>query len=177
MGVDLLAGQFLHLVERHIDAFHAAHLETCVAKIFGEDGIELFREIGGADEALGLERVERIHMVLRHAHDRHFVFLLPGGDDLGFALAAEHHERRRAMGMDEVAVLLGQHRHELLVVRHHGVKLVRGAALDIEEQRNEADAFGNSRQTSSVTPGRMVGLIMPTTPRQLENAMRGPFDD
>src|SRR5215472_13271933 len=30
---------------------------------------------------------------------------------------------------------------------------------------------GNSRQTSSVTPGRMVGLIMPTTPRQLENAM------
>src|ERR1700752_2717174 len=35
---------------------------------------------------------------------------------------------------------------------------------------------GNSRQTSSVTPGRMVGLIMPTTPRQLENAMRGPFD-
>jgi hypothetical protein len=23
----------------------------------------------------------------------------------------------------------------------------------------------------------MVGLIMPTTPRQLENAMRGPFDD
>ena len=36
---------------------------------------------------------------------------------------------------------------------------------------------GNSRQTSSVTPGRMVGLIMPTTPRQLENAMRGPFAD
>src|ERR1700730_13519064 len=34
---------------------------------------------------------------------------------------------------------------------------------------------GNSRQTSSVTPGRMVGLIMPTTPRQLENAIRGPF--
>jgi hypothetical protein len=30
---------------------------------------------------------------------------------------------------------------------------------------------GSSRQTSSVTPGRMVGLIMPTTPRQLENAI------
>ena len=30
---------------------------------------------------------------------------------------------------------------------------------------------GSSRMTSSVTPGRMVGLIMPTTPRQLENAM------
>jgi hypothetical protein len=34
---------------------------------------------------------------------------------------------------------------------------------------------GNSRQTSSVTPGRMVGLIMPTTPRQEENAMRKAF--
>src|SRR5438105_432302 len=30
---------------------------------------------------------------------------------------------------------------------------------------------GRSRHTSSVTPGRMVGLIMPTTPRQLENAI------
>src|SRR5438105_14465985 len=30
---------------------------------------------------------------------------------------------------------------------------------------------GSSRHTSSVTPGRMVGLIMPTTPRQLENAI------
>src|SRR5262245_48582055 len=28
---------------------------------------------------------------------------------------------------------------------------------------------GSSRQTSSVMPGRMVGLTMPTTPRQLEN--------
>jgi hypothetical protein len=36
---------------------------------------------------------------------------------------------------------------------------------------------GNSRQTSSVTPGRMVGLIMPTTPRQLENAMGVPFGE
>src|SRR5262249_46682001 len=27
---------------------------------------------------------------------------------------------------------------------------------------------GSKRITSSVTPGRMVGLIMPTTPRQLE---------
>src|ERR1700683_3744822 len=34
---------------------------------------------------------------------------------------------------------------------------------------------GSNRQTSSVTPGRMVGLIMPTTPRQLENAMRESF--
>src|SRR5262249_46359003 len=30
---------------------------------------------------------------------------------------------------------------------------------------------GSRRMTSSVTPGRRVGLIMPTTPRQLENAM------
>src|SRR4051812_37369037 len=30
---------------------------------------------------------------------------------------------------------------------------------------------GSSRQTSSVMPGRMVGLTMPTTPRQLENAI------
>jgi hypothetical protein len=28
--------------------------------------------------------------------------------------------------------------------------------------------------TSSVTPGRIVGLIMPTTPRQLEKAMLLP---
>ena len=81
-------------------------------------------------------------MVLRHAHHRHFVFLLPLSDDLGLALAAEHHEGRRAVRMDEVAFLLGQHRHELFVVRHHGVKFVRGAALDVEEQRNEADTFG-----------------------------------
>src|SRR5436190_2593138 len=30
---------------------------------------------------------------------------------------------------------------------------------------------GSRRMTSSVTPGRKVGLIMPTTPRQLEKAM------
>ena len=38
---------------------------------------------------------------------------------------------------------------------------------------------GSRRMTSSVTPGRKVGLIMPTTPRQLEKVMtlrvmRGP---
>src|SRR3977135_3254859 len=37
--------------------------------------------------------------------------------------------------------------------------------------------FGNSRQTSSVMPGRMVGLTMPTIPRQLENAMRSPHHE
>ena len=62
-------------------------------------------------------------------------------DDLGFALAALHHERRRAVRMDQVAAVLGQHRHELLVGRHHGLELVLGAAADIEEQRDEADAF------------------------------------
>src|SRR3954465_12720844 len=31
---------------------------------------------------------------------------------------------------------------------------------------------GRSRQTSSVIPGRMVGLTMPTTPRQLVKDMR-----
>ena len=30
---------------------------------------------------------------------------------------------------------------------------------------------GSSRMVSSVTPGRMVGLMMPTTPRQLENGI------
>src|SRR5262245_56288651 len=30
---------------------------------------------------------------------------------------------------------------------------------------------GSRRQTSSVIPGRMVGLTIPTTPRQLENDM------
>src|ERR1051326_1620404 len=33
---------------------------------------------------------------------------------------------------------------------------------------------GNNLTTSSVTPGRMVGLIMPTMPRQLVNAMLAP---
>ena len=56
-------------------------------------------------------------------------------------LAAVHHERRRAVRMDQVAALLGQHRHELFVVRHHGLELVLGAAPDVEEQRNEPDAF------------------------------------
>src|SRR5271169_3962242 len=44
--------------------------------------------------------------------------------------------------MDEVALLLGQYRNELLVMRHHGLEFVLGAAADVEEQRNEADAFG-----------------------------------
>src|SRR5215213_6366471 len=34
---------------------------------------------------------------------------------------------------------------------------------------------GSSRQTSSVMPGRIVGLTMPTTPRQLENAICESF--
>ena len=35
---------------------------------------------------------------------------------------------------------------------------------------------GSRRQTSSVMPGRMVGLTMPTTPRQLENDIALPPD-
>jgi hypothetical protein len=58
-----------------------------------------------------------------------------------FALTAQHHKRRRAVGMDEVALFFCQHGHELLVVRHHGVKLVLSAPPDVEEQRNEANAF------------------------------------
>ena len=141
VGVDLVARQLLHLVERHIDPRHAAHGEARVAEIFGEDGVELGREIGGAEDRLGLERLERVHVVLRNAHDRCLVFLLPCPDDLGFALAALHHERRRAVGMNEVAAALGQHRHKLLVGRHHGRELVLRAAPDIEEQRDESDAF------------------------------------
>ena len=120
---------------------HAAHRKAGIAEIFGEHDVELFGEIGGADDGLGLQRVERIDVVHGHAHDRHLVFLLPGLDDLRLPLAAVHHERRRAVRMDQVAALLGQHRHELLVVRHHGLEFVLGAAADVEEQRDEPDAF------------------------------------
>jgi hypothetical protein len=47
-----------------------------------------------------------------------------------------------AVGVNEVAFLLGQHRHQLLVVRHHGLELVLGAAADVEKQRDQPDAFG-----------------------------------
>ncbi len=81
-------------------------------------------------------------MILRHAHDRSAIFLFPALDDLGFALAALHHEWRRAVRMNEVAAALGQDRYELLVGRHHGLELVLRAAPHIEEERNEPDAFG-----------------------------------
>ncbi|MGH6676668.1 MAG: hypothetical protein ACRECE_10680 [Xanthobacteraceae bacterium] len=38
--------------------------------------------------------------------------------------------------------LLGEHGDEFLVVRHHGMKLVGGAASDVQKKRNEAYAFG-----------------------------------
>jgi hypothetical protein len=44
--------------------------------------------------------------------------------------------------MDHIALLLGQHGHELLVVRHHARELVLRAAADVEKERNEPDPFG-----------------------------------
>jgi hypothetical protein len=45
------------------------------------------------------------------------------------------------MGVNEVAAALGKQRDALLVGRHHGRELVFGAAANIQEQRNEPDAF------------------------------------
>jgi hypothetical protein len=46
-----------------------------------------------------------------------------------------------AMGVDEIAARLGQYGNELLVMRHHRAEFILRAAADIEEQRDEADAF------------------------------------
>src|SRR5262245_19749031 len=62
-------------------------------------------------------------------------------DDLGFAFAALHHERRRALRMNEVAAALGKLRNALLIGGHHGGELVFRAAADIQEQGDEPDAF------------------------------------
>src|SRR5882724_4198667 len=80
-------------------------------------------------------------MVLRHGEDRHLVFLLPRLDDLRLALAALHHERRGAMRMDQVAVDFGELRDRLLVMRHHGLEFIFGAAPDVEKHRNARDAL------------------------------------
>src|SRR5262249_44326103 len=65
-----------------------------------------------------------------------------GLDDLTLALASLHHERRRAVRMNEVATALREHRDLLLIRGHHRLELVLGAAADIEEERNEPDALG-----------------------------------
>ena len=40
MRIDLLAGEILHLVERHLDAIHAAHDKSRVAEILGKNLVE-----------------------------------------------------------------------------------------------------------------------------------------
>src|SRR5580704_16862814 len=79
-------------------------------------------------------------MVLRDREDRRVVFLLPARDQPGFGFAAQHHERRRAHGIDEVAGLLGQERDIALIGGHCRLELVSAAAAKIEKQRNEPDA-------------------------------------
>src|ERR1700730_6452253 len=57
MGVDLLARQFLDLVERHVDTFHRTHGEACVTEISGEDRIELGRKICCSNHGLHMQVV------------------------------------------------------------------------------------------------------------------------
>ena len=90
-------------------------------------------------------------MVLRHREDRRAVFLLPGGDQPGFGLAAQHHEGRRADQVNQIALLLGQQRDLRFVARNDTLELGGGAFADVEKQRNDTDAF---RQQADELLGR-----------------------
>src|SRR6185312_13788013 len=139
--VDLLRRQLLDLVELGRHALHAEHVEAGFGEIAREQIVDLAGKIGGADEALHLEGLQRPHMVGAGGEDRHLVLLLPFPDDRRLALVAEQHEVRRALGMDEVAALLGQRREMRLVGLDGALELVGRAAADIEEERNHADPF------------------------------------
>ena len=73
--------------------------------------------------------------------------------------------------MNEITTALGELRNPLLIA---GIMAANSSSVPRRILRNNGMSpmpSGSRRMTSSVTPGRMVGLIMPTTPRQLEKAM------
>src|SRR5215475_11955172 len=55
MRIDPYGRELLHLVERHVDAIHAAHLEARIDEILREDRVELVGKIGRADETRRLD--------------------------------------------------------------------------------------------------------------------------
>lgn len=98
-------------------------------------------KIGRTDDGLYAHRTKRGDVVLSGGEDGRLVFLFPAADEPRFSLAAEHHEGRRAIGMNRVGALLGAERNLLLVSAHHRAKFLTRAAADVEKQRNDADAF------------------------------------
>ena len=64
MGIDLFAGQIPNLLERHVDSFHAEHIEARIHEIAREGVVDLSGKIRGAHEALHLQRMQsRIWLV------------------------------------------------------------------------------------------------------------------
>ena len=80
-------------------------------------------------------------MIAAGGEERDLVCLLPALDLVGLALEAEQHERWRAFGMDEVAAGVGELLDHRLIGRDRALELVGGALVDVEEQREHADAF------------------------------------
>ena len=158
VGVDLVRGQVSDLVERRRYPLHAEHLESGLHEIFGEQVVDRPGEIGRAHEALDLERLEGAHVIAAGGEHRHLVLALPFFQELGLALVAEQHERRRALGMDQVAADLGELRQQRLVRRDRPLELVGGAFLDAEKQRDHADALGQHAD-QLLEPARPQGRL------------------
>src|SRR5262245_20744828 len=59
-AIDFHCRKLLHLVEVDVHSSHVEHLEPDVDEVFRVDFIDVSAEIGGADEALDLERAQSI---------------------------------------------------------------------------------------------------------------------
>ena len=142
MGIDLLRRELADLIKWRRYALHGENVETGIDEIFREHIVDRAGEIGGADEPLDLQRLQRPHLIAAGGEHRYLEFALPLFDELGLARVAEHHERRRALGMDQVAADLGELRHQRLIGRDRALELVGGAFPDAEKQRDHPDALG-----------------------------------
>src|SRR5262245_12537959 len=142
VSVDLLGRKLADFVERDRDALHPKHVETRLDEIFRKQIIDAANEIGRAQDLPGLERAQRAHVVRARGEEWPLVLPLPFREQLGFALEAEQHERRRALRMDQVAAGLRELLDQGLIGRSRALEFIRRAFAYIEEQWNNADAFG-----------------------------------
>ena len=141
--VDFRRCQAADVGEVDFHPFHRQHFEARFLKIAGEHIVDAADEISHADELLHAQRAQRLDLGLRRGDDGNFELVFPLFGDLRFALEALDHERRRAFGMNQIDAFLGKLGDFLVNSVERGAEFVFGAALEIQINRHDADAFGH----------------------------------
>ena len=139
--VDPIARQLRHFVEGDVDAGHVETVKAGIDEVFSKHAIDVATEIGHAEEARHLERAQGIDVAGAGGEDPRLVVLLPFADQLLLIVIAEHHEWRRAGGVDDIDAHAGELGDLCLITGNGLLEFVDRATEHVEAQRDEADAF------------------------------------